>query len=44
MLNRKLPLFERYRAMFALRDFGGASREAVLALADGFGDESALFR
>lgn len=30
--------------MFALRDYGGNSREAVLALAEGFGDESALFR
>jgi deoxyhypusine monooxygenase len=30
--------------MFALRDFGAASKEAVLALAEGFGDASALFR
>jgi hypothetical protein len=30
--------------MFALRDFGAASREAVLALAEGFKDGSALFR
>lgn len=30
--------------MFALRDYGGASRDAVLALAEGFADESALFR
>lgn len=44
LLNTKKPLFERYRAMFALRDYGGNSREAVLALAEGFGDESALFR
>lgn len=44
LLNTKLPLFERYRAMFALRDFGAGSRDAVLALAEGFGDESALFR
>lgn len=44
LLNTKLPLFERYRAMFALRDFGAASKEAVLALAEGFGDSSALFR
>ncbi|SCZ92099.1 BZ3500_MvSof-1268-A1-R1_Chr5-3g08336 [Microbotryum saponariae] len=35
-------LFERYRAMFALRNDG--SKEAVLALATGFDDESALFR
>lgn len=40
--NPSLPLFERYRAMFALRN--DASKEAVLALASGFGDESALFR
>lgn len=44
LLNTKLPLFERYRAMFALRDYGGASRDAVRALAEGFGDSSALFR
>ncbi|WOO81218.1 Deoxyhypusine hydroxylase [Vanrija pseudolonga] len=44
LLNTKLPLFERYRAMFALRDYGGAERDAVRALAEGFGDESALFR
>lgn len=44
LLNTKSPLFERYRAMFALRDFGAASKEAVLALAEGFGDASALFR
>lgn len=30
--------------MFALRDFGASSKEAVLALAEGFGDASALFR
>lgn len=30
--------------MFALRDFGSSSKESVLALADGFADESALFR
>ncbi|SCV72863.1 BQ2448_4400 [Microbotryum intermedium] len=35
-------LFDRYRAMFALRNDG--SKEAVLALATGFDDESALFR
>ncbi|KAK1923996.1 putative Deoxyhypusine hydroxylase [Papiliotrema laurentii] len=44
LLNTRLPLFERYRAMFALRDFGAASKESILALAEGFGDESALFR
>jgi deoxyhypusine monooxygenase len=42
LLDTKLSLFERYRAMFALRNDG--SREAVLALAKGFEDESALFR
>lgn len=40
--NTSLSLFERYRAMFALRNDG--RKEAVLALASGFGDESALFR
>ncbi|ORY26316.1 putative Deoxyhypusine hydroxylase [Naematelia encephala] len=44
MLDTKLQLFERYRAMFALRDYGAASKDAVHALADGFGDVSALFR
>lgn len=44
LLNPKLPLFKRYRAMFALRDYGGASRDAVRALAEGFADNSALFR
>lgn len=42
LLDSSLPLFERYRAMFALRDVG--STEAVLALADGLHDKSALFR
>ncbi|KAL1924061.1 uncharacterized protein VTP21DRAFT_7096 [Calcarisporiella thermophila] len=42
LLNSKLPLFERYRAMFALRNKG--DEESVLALAEGFGDNSALFR
>ncbi|KAM0746759.1 ARM repeat-containing protein [Meredithblackwellia eburnea MCA 4105] len=42
LLNPSLSLFDRYRAMFALRNDGGA--EAVEALAKGFGDESALFR
>ncbi|GMK55200.1 hypothetical protein CspeluHIS016_0202560 [Cutaneotrichosporon spelunceum] len=44
LLDTSRPLFERYRAMFALRDYGGAERDAVRALADGFGDTSALFR
>ena len=38
----KLPLFQRYRAMFSLRNMG--TEEAVLALAHGFTDKSALFR
>lgn len=43
MLNdQSLPLFERYRAMFRLRDVG--TEDAVLALASGFKDPSALFR
>ncbi|CAM0137001.1 deoxyhypusine hydroxylase [Umbelopsis sp. WA50703] len=42
LTNTKLPLFERYRAMFALRDIGNT--EAVEALAKGFNDNSALFR
>lgn len=33
LLNESLPLFERYRAMFALRNLG--NEEAVLALAAG---------
>jgi hypothetical protein len=41
-MDVKLPLFERYRAMFALRNDGG--KDAVLALASGFADDSALFR
>jgi deoxyhypusine monooxygenase len=35
-------MFERYRAMFALRNRGDT--EAVLALAAGFADASAVFR
>lgn len=35
LLDESLPLFERYRAMFALRNLG--SEEAVLALGDGKG-------
>ena len=42
LLDAQLPLFERYRAMFSLRDRGG--RDAVLSLAKGFRDSSALFR
>lgn len=42
LLDPKLPLFERYRAMFTLRNIG--TTEAVDALADGFRDDSALFK
>ncbi|KAJ3213072.1 hypothetical protein HDU67_003420 [Dinochytrium kinnereticum] len=42
LLDDKLPLFERYRAMFALRNRGDV--ESVQALARGFNDDSALFR
>ena len=42
LLNKSLSLFERYRAMFALRDIGTPA--AVDALADGFTDDSALFK
>jgi deoxyhypusine monooxygenase len=42
LLDKTLPLFDRYRAMFALRNRGGS--ECVQALVDGFHDESALFR
>lgn len=48
-LDSKLPLFQRYRAMFALRDLASppdlpTAVPAVLALARGFADSSALFR
>ncbi|CAL1712708.1 unnamed protein product [Somion occarium] len=42
LLDNSLPLFERYRAMFALRNIGTPS--AVDALAAGFTDDSALFK
>ncbi|XP_048416074.1 deoxyhypusine hydroxylase [Stegostoma tigrinum] len=42
LLDESLPLFDRYRAMFALRNIG--SQEAVLALGDGLQCGSALFR
>jgi deoxyhypusine monooxygenase len=42
LLDTQLPLFERYRAMFALRNIG--TPEAVDALAAGFSDDSALFK
>ncbi|KAL7751609.1 deoxyhypusine hydroxylase [Sorochytrium milnesiophthora] len=42
LMDPRRSLFHRYRAMFSLRNIG--SEEAVLALAEGFKDSSALFR
>ncbi|KAM8939816.1 deoxyhypusine hydroxylase [Pelodytes ibericus] len=42
LLDDNCPLFERYRAMFALRNIG--ERDAVLALTDGLQCGSSLFR
>jgi len=49
LLDTKLPLFQRYRAMFALRDLSSppdlpTAVPAIEALASGFADPSALFR
>jgi len=49
LMDTKQPLFMRYRAMFALRDLASppdlpTAEPAVLALAKGFADSSALFR
>ncbi|KAL8997191.1 MAG: hypothetical protein Q9169_003457 [Polycauliona sp. 2 TL-2023] len=49
LLDTKRPLFERYRAMFCLRDLSSppdlpTAVPAVRALASGFRDPSALFR
>ncbi|KAH8696103.1 HEAT repeat protein [Talaromyces proteolyticus] len=49
LLNIELPLFQRYRAMFALRDLASppdlpTAVPAVHALSSGFKDPSALFR
>ncbi|KAG9230671.1 putative Deoxyhypusine hydroxylase [Amylocarpus encephaloides] len=49
LLDTKLPLFLRYRAMFGLRDLASppdlpTAVPSVLALAKGFADPSALFR
>lgn len=49
LLDTKLPLFQRYRAMFALRDLASPPNlptavQAVEALAKGLKDPSALFR
>jgi len=42
LMNSNASLYDRYRAMFALRNRGDES--AVLALTTGFQDKSALFR
>lgn len=42
LVDVSLPLFERYRALFALRN--DASDEAALAICSAFDDRSALFR
>ncbi|KAE8631592.1 hypothetical protein XENTR_v10001244 [Xenopus tropicalis] len=42
LLDETCTLFDRYRAMFALRNIGG--EEAVLALADGLQISGSLFR
>lgn len=49
LLDTTLPLFKRYRAMFALRDLASppdlpSAVPAIEALAAGFKDPSALFR
>ncbi|KAJ5179877.1 Deoxyhypusine hydroxylase [Penicillium capsulatum] len=49
LLDTKLPLFQRYRAMFGLRDLASppdlpTAVDAVNALAKGLTDPSALFR
>lgn len=44
LMNASLPLYERYRAMFSLRNRGMTDEAAVLALCRGFHDSSALFR
>lgn len=49
LLDTKIPLFQRYRAMFALRDLASPPNlptavPAIHALAKGFTDPSALFR
>ena len=42
LLDTKLSLFERYRAMFSLRNIG--TDAAIDALAEGLKDESALLK
>jgi deoxyhypusine monooxygenase len=49
LLDTKLPLFQRYRAMFALRDLASppdlpTAVPAIKSLAKGLNDPSALFR
>lgn len=49
LTNPALPLFDRYRAMFSLRNIAGArhpatEKAAVEALAGGFVDDSELFK
>ena len=49
LLDTRLPLFQRYRAMFALRDLASppnlpTASDAVNALGKGLKDSSALFR
>jgi deoxyhypusine monooxygenase len=49
LLDTSISLFQRYRAMFALRDLASppelpTAKDAVHALASGFKDPSALFR
>jgi deoxyhypusine monooxygenase len=49
LIDTSLPLFQRYRAMFSLRDLASppdipTAVPAVLAIAEGFKDPSALFR
>ncbi|CAG8631315.1 2560_t:CDS:2, partial [Ambispora gerdemannii] len=42
LFDETLPIFDRYRAMFALRNIG--TTEAVMALSEGLNDSSDLFR
>lgn len=42
LCNSSVPLFDRYRALFALRNMGGV--KAVQALAKGLSDSSVLFK
>merc|ERR1719510_1800031 len=41
-MNEELPLFKRYRAMFALRNNG--DNQSILILAQGLKSKNALFR